>query len=90
MNAKFRVWSARFQELVPAKRRIEMEALLAILFKDLGRPVEEENVSHHPNAKRSREKEFSPEELAEIELRKQEVRRGWSPEDYEFRRNNIV
>jgi hypothetical protein len=88
MNMKFRIWSAKFQELVPAKRRIEMEAMMALLFKDLGHPVEEE-VKKHPNSRRS-DREFSPEEMAEIERRKAEVRAGWTPADFEERKTKIV
>ena len=88
MNVKFRLWSAKFQELVPATRRIEMEALMALLFKDLGYPVEEE-VKKHPNS-RWADREFSPEERAEIEQRKAEVRAGWTPADYEERKSRIV
>ena len=88
MNMKFRIWSAKFQELVPAKRRIEMEAMMALLFKDLGHPVEEE-VNKHPNSRRS-DREFSPEEMAEIERRKAEVRAGWTPADFEERKTKVV
>lgn len=89
MNVKFRMWSARFQELVPAKRKVELEALLAMLFKDLGHSIEEEGKAH-PNRKRSEDKEFSPEELEEIEKRKAEVRAGWTPVDFEQRRTKVV
>jgi hypothetical protein len=88
MNMKFRIWSAKFQELVPAHRRVEMEAMMALLFKDLGHSVEEE-VKKHPNSRRS-DREFSPEEMAEIERRKAEVRAGWTPADFEERKTKIV
>ena len=88
MKMKFRMLSARLQEIVPAGRNVEMEALLAMLFKDLGHSIEEE-VKKHPNSRRS-DREFSPEEMAEIERRKAEVRAGWTPADFEERKTKIV
>lgn len=89
MDARFRIWAGRFEELTKRGREVELKALLAMLFKELGHPVVDED-SRHPNSKLSREKEFTPAQLAEIELRKKEVQKGWSPEEYEHRRNNIV
>ena len=89
MDAKFRIWVGRFEDLTKRGREVELKALLAKLFAELGHPVVDEE-SKHPNGKRSREREFTPEQLAKIEERKREVQKGWSPEEYEHRRNNIV
>lgn len=89
MDARFRLWAGRFEELCKKGREVELKALLAMLFTEFGCPVEEQ-VNQHPNSKRSREQEFTPEQLAEIELRKKQVQKGWSPEEHEHRRNNIV
>ena len=89
MDARFRIWAGRFEEITKRGREIELKALLAKLFAELGHPVGD-GESSHPNSKRSREKEFTPQQLAEIEQRKREVQKGWSPEEHEFRRKNIV
>lgn len=88
-DTRFRIWAGRFEDLTKKGREVELRALLAKLFAELGHPIES-GESKHPNSKRSREREFTPEELAEIEQRKREVQKGWSPEEHEFRRNNIV
>jgi hypothetical protein len=89
MDARFRIWVGRFEELAKRGREVELKALLAMLFKELGHPVEDES-SSHPNGKRSRHKEFTPAELAEIEERKKEVQKGWSLDEHERRKHNIV
>jgi len=83
MNARFRVWAGRLEEMVKPSRHIELRAVLAQLFTDLGHPVGDESPKH-PNAKKVHG--FSPEELEEIERRKAEVRAGWSAEEREERK----
>lgn len=83
MNMKFRVWAGRLEEMVNPSRHIELRAVLAQLFTDLGHKVEEET-SKHPNARKRQE--FTEEELEEIERRKAEVRAGWSPAEREERK----
>lgn len=83
MNAKFRVWAGRLEEMVKPSRHVELRAVLAQMFADLGHPVGEET-SKHPNARKRQE--FTAQELEGIERRKAEVRAGWSPAEREERK----
>jgi len=88
-DPKFRLYAGRIMDLVPRHREIECLALLAKMLSAYGVNITE-STSKHPNSKRSRNKEFTPEELAEIEKRKAEIQAGWTPADFENRKNGIT
>ena len=89
MNTTFRFYASQITDLVPRARHVECLALLAKMLKAHGVNLGDEE-NQHPNSKRSRDRDFTPEERAEIEQRKAEVRAGWTPADYEERKSRIV
>ena len=88
-DPKFRLYAGRIMDLVPRHREVECLALLAKMLSAFGVSVTE-STSSHPNSKRSRTKEFTPEELAEIEKRKAKIQAGWTPAEEENRKKGIT